>query len=228
MAPVSESLTNEKPYERCLALGPEALSDAELLAVILRTGRRGASAVELAREILKLHPEEPGLYSLRGLTTEELMRVSGIGRVKAIQIRCIGEFSRRIARSRAREKLQFTNPASIAAYYMEDLRYEDREKVLLLMLNTRSQLLAEKVLTSGTVNASSISPREIFMEALAHRAVSIILMHNHPSGDPTPSRDDKSVTDRVLKAGRLLEIQLLDHIVVGDGSYVSFCEQGYI
>lgn len=225
---VEDSVNSERPYERCRHSGPEALSDAELLAVILRTGRQGADAVALAKDVLSLHAGEPGLLSLRKLTLQDLMSVPGIGEVKAIQIICIGEFSRRIAQTKAREKLKFQDPRTIADYYMEGLRHKEKEHLILLMLDTKNQLIADKVMTVGTVNASLISAREIFLEAFHYHAVSIILIHNHPSGDPTPSPDDKHMTDKILKAGRLLEIRLLDHIVVGDGSYFSFCEKGYI
>lgn len=215
----------ERPYEKCLEQGCQALSDAELLAVIIRTGAVGDTSVELARRVLDLGGRQGNLVGLCGLSVQELTSVKGIGRVKAIQIQCIAELSRRMAKSRARDGLCFHDPASIADFYMEDLRHEEREQCRVMMLNTRSMLLAEKQLSVGTVNASLISAREIFLEALKCQAVYIILIHNHPSGDPHPSREDILLTKRVWEAGELIGISLLDHIIIGDRSYVSLREE---
>lgn len=215
----------ERPYEKCLEQGCQALSDAELLAVIIRTGAVGDTSVELARRVLDLGSRQGNLAGLCGLSVQELTSVKGIGRVKAIQIQCIAELSRRMAKSRARDGLCFHDPASIADFYMEDLRHEEREQCRVMMLNTRSMLLAEKQLSVGTVNASLISAREIFLEALKCQAVYIILIHNHPSGDPHPSREDILLTKRVWEAGELIGISLLDHIIIGDRSYVSLREE---
>ena len=219
---------DEQPYERCLQNGPAVLSDAELLAVILRTGTRNADAVDLSRTILKLNRLRPGLTGLSLLTLPELKAVPGIGNVKAIQILCIAELARRIARTDSRQRLRFDRPGTIADYFMEELRTKEQEHLYLLMLDTRCHLIAEKLLTIGTVNQSLVSPREIFIEALRHRAVSIILIHNHPSGDPAPSADDCLVTERVEKAGLMIGIGLADHIIIGDGRYVSFQEEGLL
>ena len=215
----------ERPYEKCLEQGCQALSDAELLAVIIRTGAVGDTSVELARRVLDLGGRQGNLAGLCGLSVQELTSVKGIGRVKAIQIQCIAELSRRMAKSRARDGLCFHDPASIADFYMEDLRHEEREQCRVMMLNTRSMLLAEKQLSVGTVNASLISAREIFLEALKCQAVYIILIHNHPSGDPHPSREDILLTKRVWEAGELIGISLLDHIIIGDRSYISLREE---
>ncbi len=215
----------ERPYEKCLEQGCQALSDAELLAVIIRTGAVGDTSVDLARRVLDLGGRQGNLAGLCGLSVQELTSVKGIGRVKAIQIQCIAELSRRMAKSRARDGLCFHDPASIADFYMEDLRHEEREQCRVMMLNTRSMLLAEKQLSVGTVNASLISAREIFLEALKCQAVYIILIHNHPSGDPHPSREDILLTKRVWEAGELIGISLLDHIIIGDRSYVSLREE---
>ncbi len=218
----------ERPYEKCLKYGCRALSDAELLAVIIRTGAVGSSSVELARKILSLAGEERKLTAIAGLSTAELMSVHGVGKVKAVQIQCVAELSRRIAKTRASEGLCFQSPASIADYYMEDLRHEEKEHCILMMLNTRNKLLCEEELTVGTVNASLISTREIFIEALKNQAVYIILVHNHPSGDPAPSREDILLTNRVKEAGTLIGIELLDHIIIGDRSYTSLREEKFM
>ncbi len=210
----------ERPYEKCWMYGAGALSDAELLAVILRSGSREESSLDLARRIL-YQTGEKGLSSLYHLSAEQLISVKGIGRVKAVQLKCLAELSRRIARERTSGSVYFRDPDTIAVRYMEDLRHEEQEKVLLLLLDNKQALIAEQYISQGTVNGAMITPREIFCSALSRRAVSIILLHNHPSGDPTPSEQDIALTKRVAESGTMLGIPLLDHIVIGDGQYVS-------
>lgn len=215
-----------RPYEKCLKEGPEHLSDAELLAVIIRTGSREKNSLELASGILSLkHPE--GILGLLHLSLPELMAVKGIGKVKGIQLLCIGELSKRIWRKKALEEpLIFQNPRSIADYYQEEMRHMEQEQFRVMMFNSKQALIRETMLSKGTVNASLATPREVFIEALRYQAVSIIVVHNHPSGDPTPSREDILLTKRIQAAGDLIGIKLLDHIIIGDNSYVSLKERG--
>ena len=217
-----------RPYEKCLRYGPEALTDAELLGVILRTGTRGMNAVEAAGEVLSLGGAYQGLTGLFHCSAEDLRAIPGIGAVKAVQIRCIAEMAQRIARTAAEKRLKFKEPDTIADYYMERLRHEEQEIVLCMMLDTKNKLLGDAEITRGTVNLSLISPREIFLRALSFRAVKIILVHNHQSGDPTPSDQDIWITGRIREAGELLGICLLDHIIIGDMSYVSMSEQNLL
>lgn len=217
-----------QPYEKCVAFGPGFLTDAELIACILRSGTKEYTSVALAELLLKHRKGNEGLEGLCTLSFEELKEIPGIGRVKALQIRCIFELAKRMSRSRAEKCLSFTEPASIADYYMEEYRHREQEHLLLLLLDNKSNLLGEKEMFTGTVNASLVSPREIYLEALKYHAVGIILLHNHPSGDPTPSDADRRITRKVWEAGSLLDIPLLDHIVIGDRKYVSFREEGYI
>lgn len=216
----------DKPYEKCLEKGPEYLTDAELLAVILRTGSNGITSVELARKVLESCKSENSLLGLYHLTIPGLMKIRGIGKVKAVQLKCIAELSRRMAKATAGEGRFFTDAAAIAEYYMEDFRHCHQEKVLLIMLNTKCRVLCEKIISFGTVNSSSITPREIFLEALDHHAVYIILLHNHPSGDPAPSQEDIRLTHCIRESGNMLGVQLLDHIILGDKCYISFYEEG--
>ncbi len=216
----------ERPYEKCLERGAESLSDAELLSVILRTGTHGESALEMSRKILSLNGEKSGLLGIYHLSAEELMRVRGLGKVKAVQLKCIVELSRRISRSRFSEGISFQDPVAVAQYYMEDMRHLEQENAILVMLNSKGKLIRDEVLSKGTVRASLISPREIFIEAVKHQAVSIILLHNHPSGNPDPSEEDIRMTERVRRAGAMLGIELLDHIIIGDCQAVSMREQG--
>lgn len=210
------------PYEKFMQYGPQVMSEAELLAIIIRTGTKEKNSLQIGEEILSLRGE--GILGLCNLTLGELQNVEGIGEVKAVKLKCIAELSRRIWICHTREKLDFSRPATVAAYYMESLRHATKEQVVLLSLNSKCELVKETVLSIGTVNASLVSPRELFLQALEDHAVMVILIHNHPSGDPTPSKDDYELTKRLRKAGELLQIPLLDHIIIGDQCYTSFLE----
>ncbi|MDC7287962.1 DNA repair protein RadC [Blautia schinkii] len=227
---IKELPESQRPYEKCIREGESVLSDSELLAVILRSGTRGSNSLSLANNILNIMEETsyPGLLGLLHISLPDLMKVHGIGKVKAVQLKCIGELSKRIASTAARPQLSFQHPSSIAKYYMEQLRHEEQELLFCMMLDSGNHLLGEQLLTRGTANATLVTPREVYMEALRHHAVSLILVHNHPSGDPAPSEDDMDVTERVFRAGELLGIHLLDHIIIGDHKYVSFREQGIL
>lgn len=219
----------ERPYEKCLAYGPEVLTDSELLAVILRSGTKGISSVALASQILEAKAGgEQGLLGIHHLSMGELMEFRGIGQVKAVQIKCIGELSKRIASVSAKKLLDFQNPDTIADYYMEQMRHEEQEIMICMMLNTKNQLLGETVISRGTVNASLVSPRDLILAAFRFRAVFIIIVHNHPSGDPKPSRDDLDITKRIQEACSLVDIPLLDHIIIGDQRYISFRQEGML
>ena len=219
----------ERPYEKCLAYGPEVLTDSELLAVILRSGTRGISSVALASQILEAGAGgEQGLLGIHRLSMGDLMEFRGIGQVKAVQIKCIGELSKRIASVSAKKLLDFQNPETIADYYMEQMRHEEQEIMICMMLNTKNQLLGETIISRGTVNASLVSPRDLILAAFRFRAVFIIIVHNHPSGDPKPSRDDLDITKRIQAACSLVDIPLLDHIIIGDQRYISFRQEGML
>ena len=220
---MKELLIEERPYEKCELSGAGSLTDAELLAVLLRTGTKGENALELSKRLL--YANGRGILGIHQFDMTQLKQIKGIGKVKAIQIACISELAKRLAKAEASETLSFTCPASIARYYMEEMRHEKQEHMKLLMLNSKSHLLGESDISKGTVNASLITPRELFIEALQKNAVSIILLHNHPSGDPTPSRSDILITERIYRAGVLIGIDLLDHIIIGDNCYVSFSEK---
>lgn len=228
-----DSMVEEKPYEKCMALGAKALTDAQLLAVILRTGTSGLNATGLAYNVFAASgnfDEKDGnqLLNLVNLSIPELMKIKGIGRVKAIQIQCICELSRRIAKQTAGKKLDFGSPQTIAEYYMEDMRHLEKEHLVLVLLDGKCCLIKDLVVTIGTVNASLVNTREIFAEALKYNAVSIVLLHNHPSGDSTPSRNDLAVTERIARAGEIMGINLIDHIIIGDNNYTSLKEKEFI
>ena len=221
---------SQRPYEKCIREGENTLSDSELLAVILRCGTRGMNSLTLANDILS-HMEQspyPGLLGLLHCSVSDLKKIHGIGTVKAVQLKCIGELSKRIASTAARISLDFNSPDSIAAYYMEDMRHLEQEEIRVMFLNTKQNLIRDLLVSKGTVNASVVTPREILIEGLRCLAVSMILVHNHPSGDPSPSESDILLTRRVQEAGNVIGISLLDHIIIGDKRFLSFRQQQII
>lgn len=215
-----------RPYEKCLQAGPKSLSDGELLAVIIRTGSREDTSLALAEKLLALGSPGDGLLGLLHHSLTDLTEIKGIGKVKAIQLLCIGELSRRIWKRKAQERSQtFKHPEDISAYYMEDMRHLEQEEIHAMFFNTKQVMIKELLLARGTVNASVMTPRELLIEALRCRAVSMVLIHNHPSGDTAPSRADILLTRRVKEAGDVIGIQLIDHIIIGDRCYLSFRQQ---
>mgnify|MGYP005778246639 CR=1 FL=1 len=213
----------ERPYEKCLKKGAASLSDAELIGVIIRTGARGEKSTDLALRILSAGPD--GLLNLIRMDTEDLMKIRGIGEVKAVQLKCVGELARRIASATRYRAMVGSDPETIAFYYMEQMRHETRETLMLAMFDRKNMLLDDMVLSVGTSNASMISPPEIFRAALLKHAEFVILLHNHPSGNPEPSKEDINVTFRIRDCGELLGIPLMDHIIIGDNCFFSFREQ---
>ena len=218
---IQELSTEDRPYEKFMRFGAQALTDAELLAVILRSGAKGMSSVDVARQILTGASYEDGINGLFHLSLKELESFTGIGRVKAIQLKCICEISKRISLSTAKRTLNFNDPASIARYYSEKLRHKEQEYVYCMMLDSKNSLIGDVCITKGTVNCSLITPRELFLKAFSYHAVRIVLVHNHPSGDPLPSDDDIAVTKRIYEAGQMIGIALLDHIIIGREGYTS-------
>ena len=213
------------PYEKFISYGSRALTDSELLAILLRTGTRGRNARELGEVVLtETARYGNGLLGLYHIPLQELQKIDGIGKVKAIQLKTIAELSTRMAQARARGKLSFHNPESVADYYMERFRHEHVEYIMLLLLDSGLHLIEENILSKGTVNASLVSPREVFIQALQAQAAGIMLLHNHPGGDPVPSENDIRITERIEQTGMLTDIPLYDHIILGDNKYFSFKE----
>ncbi len=215
----------ERPRERMERLGPEALSNRELLAVLLRTGTRSASALQVADELLVRFGS---VRDLAAASVEELVSVRGIGPAKAIHVLAALEFAKRLQEHTGDELDLINNPGDAAGIVMEDMRRLDREHFVILMLNTKHRVMAKKVVSIGHLNASLVHPRELFKDVIRRSSAAVILVHNHPSGDPTPSEDDLSITRRLVDAGNLLGISVLDHVIVGDHRYVSLREQGLL
>ena len=218
----------ERPYEKAVNHGVQSLSNSELLAVILRTGTRDNSSIDLANRVLNAHLLHKGLLGLNYMTREELLTIKGIGDIKATQILAVAELSSRMNQERLKKDLSFNNPDTIAEYYMDKCKCLTKERTYLMLFSSSHMLIKEILLSEGTINSALISPREIFIEALKYEAVHIILVHNHPSGLPEPSPADIAATLKICEAGRLMDICLSDHIIVGNGCYVSMLERGII
>ncbi|ANE47167.1 hypothetical protein SY83_13830 [Paenibacillus swuensis] len=215
----------ERPRERMQQFGASALSNAELLAILLRTGTIAESAVRLAQRLLQ---ETGGLRPLVEMRTEELMKFKGIGSAKAIQIQAGIELGRRMGRTQLPETVTVRSPEDAANYCMEDLRYLQKEHFVVLFLNTKNHIIGQETLSMGSLNASIVHPREVFRAAIQRSSASLICVHNHPSGDPTPSPEDIAMTRRLIEAGEIVGIDVLDHIIIGDLRYVSLKQQGLL
>lgn len=215
----------ERPRERMLHYGAGALSHAELLAILLRTGTVSESALRLAGRILS---ESGGLRSLVDMSKDQLTQIKGIGDAKALQIQAGIELGRRLAKSTFAERVTIRSPKDIADLVSEDLRYLQKEHFVCLFLNTKNHLLAQETLSMGSLNASIVHPREVFRAAIKRSSASIICVHNHPSGDPTPSPEDIQLTHRLMEAGTIIGIEVLDHVIIGDQRFISLKEQGFM
>ncbi|NMA84801.1 MAG: DNA repair protein RadC [Epulopiscium sp.] len=216
---------SEKPYEKLMKYGPAFLSDAELLAIIFRVGSRGERAVETAQRLLCLNDHNPGLIGLYDMSLKDLQRIKGIGQVKSIQIQAVMELSKRIAKCQAQKQFKISSPSAVAHIYMEEMRYLKQEHFKVVLLDTKNKIIGDRDVTIGSINSSIVHPREVFKEAIQRSAAHIIIVHNHPSGDPTPSREDIEVTKRIIEAGNLLGVPVLDHIIIGNGKYISLKEK---
>lgn len=218
--------TIQLPYEKCISNGPHSLTDVELMAVLLRCGTKYENVLTLADKILSLYKTNSKFLNLSRATFEELVSIKGIGKVKAVQIMCVFELAKRIAREPFKESIQVQSPNIIAGMFMQEMRLLDTEHVYLLLLNNKNSIIKKIVLSKGSVNASVLEPREVFVQALKYNAVNILLIHNHPSGDPTPSEADKNISIRINSAGQLIGISLVDHIIIGDNVFVSLRQEG--
>jgi DNA repair protein RadC len=215
----------ERPREKLMNHGAEALSNAELLAILLRVGSQNESAVQVATRVLT---QSGGLRNLPDLALEDLQKNKGIGPDKAVTIKAALELGSRLATMPRELAGSITNPRQAADLFMEELRYKKKEYFKILLLNTKNHIISKEEISVGSLNASIVHPREIFITPLRKSAASVILIHNHPSGDPSPSQEDLEVTRRLVDAGNILGIAVRDHIIIGDGCFFSFRERGLI
>lgn len=217
---------SERPREKLYSYGAESLSNAELLAIIIRTGHKEDTAIDLAQKILTL--DKKGLAYLTNVTLEQLTKIKGIGKCKAAQILAAIELGKRISRWRAEDKIKINSPLTVANLVMDEMRFLDREHFNVVLLDTKNQLLSIENISIGTLNASIVHPRDVFRVAIKKNSNAIILLHNHPSGDPEPSNEDIRITERLVEVGNLVGIKVLDHIIIGDNRYVSFKEKNLL
>ncbi|MDU0329741.1 RadC family protein [Paenibacillus barengoltzii] len=215
--------SEERPRERMIKYGAGALSHAELLAILLRTGTRQESAVHMAQRLLA---ELGGLRGLVDVSLEEMTSLKGIGPAKAVQLKAGIELGQRLAKSRLPDQAVIRSPHDAAELLMEQMRYLQKEHFVCLFLNTKNHVIAQETLSIGSLNASIVHPREVFRAAIKCSSASVVCAHNHPSGDPTPSPEDIRMTRRLCEAGEIIGIDVLDHIVIGDGKFVSLKERG--
>lgn len=212
----------ERPREKMIQNGPHTLSNAELLAILIRTGTRDFSALDLGNRILSL--SEDGIRHLCDCSVEDLAVVNGIGPSKACQILAGVELGRRMARARIMNPRILNHPREVAAYLIEDMKDLRQEWFRVLLLNNRKQVMGYETISVGTLNASLVHPRDVFEKAIRKNASTIVLVHNHPSGNPSPSDEDRHLTKRLTEAGALMGIEVIDHVIVGNGNYYSFKE----
>lgn len=215
----------DRPRERLLKLGSSHLSNQELLAILLGTGTKNESVMELANRLL-MHFE--GLNLLREATIEELTSIKGIGNAKGVIILSAIEIGKRMNEYKPDERYVVRSPEDGADYVMEEMRTLNQEHFVALFLNTKNQIIHRQTIFIGSLNASIVHPREVFREAVKRSAASIIVAHNHPSGDPTPSQEDINVTRRLAESGKMIGIELLDHLIIGDRKFISLKEKGYL
>mgnify|MGYP000936974326 CR=1 FL=1 len=217
---------SERPREKLLREGKERLSNTEILAIIIGSGTGGRSALDLASEVISL--DSTGIRFLAGCRPEELQRVKGIGRAKACEILAAAELGKRIATRPHEECTRIERSSDIAELFMEKMRYHKKEHFVTLLINVKGEIIEEAEISVGDLCSSTTHPREVFVDAVRRSAGSVSFVHNHPSGDPSPSESDILLTRRVQEAGNVIGISLLDHIIIGDKRFLSFRQQQII
>jgi len=216
----------DRPRERLMANGPQALSTTELLAILIGSGSKQRSALDIARELTVNHQKINELATAGSVV--QLTKIPGLGPAKATLILAALELGKRIVQADGLEQLRLSSPEEVARFLMPRLRYESNEHFLLVLLNSKNKVMLVKQISEGSLNSSIVHPREVFSLAVQFHAAAILVGHNHPSGDPSPSSNDRELTEALLKAGQVLGIPLLDHVIIGDGTYYSFKVQGFL
>ncbi len=219
--------TEERPREKLLTLGAKALSNTELLAVLLHSGTKKKSAMDIAQELLVKYKAE-GLASIVNLSPQTLTSIEGLGPAKIATLLAAIELGLRLALKPSEHKITIKSPKDVVSYVMPLLRYEPIEHFAILLLDTKNQIIAFPNISTGSLNASIVHPREVFRCAINYATSSMILVHNHPSGDPTPSIEDIKVTKKLVEGSKIMDIEILDHIIIGDNKFTSLKQEGVI
>lgn len=224
---IKELPLSERPYEKLEMYGAKTLSNSELLAIIIKSGTKEETSIGLAHKILNLKGDNQvdDLRFMQEISIDEFMQIKGIGKVKAIQLKAVCELAKRMSRPINNLKAKIRTSQDVADLFMEELRYEKREVAKVIILNIKNIILKIVDISIGGTNYAILEPREVLLEAIKMQAPKIVLIHNHPSGDPTPSKQDYQATDRIYEAANILGIELLDHIIIGDGKYESLLEK---
>ena len=217
---------DDRPREKLLLRGAQSLSDAELVAILLRTGKKGKSVIDIAREIIN---EEENLAALASRTVDSLQKIDGIGKDKAAALAAAFELSRRISsQSKWFSNKKIGSPQDIAEIFIPLLRDEIKEKFIVVCLNSANKIIKYETISVGNLNSSIVHPREIFKVAIDCSSASIILIHNHPSGNPDPSNEDIAITKKVVEAGKIIDIPVFDHLIIAGEAFTSFVEKRLI
>lgn len=215
---IKELPKSERPYEKLLMYGAKKLSNAELLAIIIKTGTKNETSVDIANRILLLSEK---ISDLANISVETLQKINGIGKVKAIQIKAVCELATRMDNSLNNLNIKVLKPKDVANIFMKEFKYEKQEKLKMLLLNSKNEVVKNIELKTGSINQISVAPTEILREVIKEGLEKFILIHNHPSGDPTPSEADLNFTKKVEECSKLFKLNFLDHIVIGRTNYIS-------
>lgn len=222
---ISKIPKDERPREKLLKHGSSTLTNSELLAIILGVGSKKDSAITLSQKIL--YSNNKGLLNIVEANAETLKKFNGINDAKASKILAIAELSKRISCEKV-DKTKITSPQNISALLIEEMRYLKKEVFKVVLLDTKNNVIAISDVSIGCLDSTVVHPREVFIEAIKNSSAAIILVHNHPSGEVEPSNEDKNITNRIVECGKIIGIRVLDHIIIGDGNFLSFKEHGYI
>lgn len=222
---IKEMHDSDKPRERLMNYGPDKLTNQELLGIIINTGNREESSITVANRIIK---DMKTIRELRGQTYQELISVKGIGEAKAVTILAVIELAVRMHTHSLEEDIYIKSPDDVSDLLMEKMRYYQQEHFVVLYLSTKNMVIHQETMFKGSLNTSIVHPREVYKEAVKRSAAAIICVHNHPSGDPSPSREDIEVTRRLHECGEMIGVDFLDHIIIGSGKYISLKEMNFI
>jgi len=223
---IMEIPKDERPREKLIKYGSKSLSNSELIGILLRVGSKKDTAITLGQKLLR--ENEKGLLNLVNATPESLNKYHGISNAKAATLLAAVELGKRISTTKAEDTFKITSPQDVSALVMEDMRYYKKEYFKIILLDTKNKVIDIITISIGSLNSSIVHPREVFLEAVKKSSASIVLLHNHPSGEVQPSREDINITQRLIKAGEIMGIKVLDHIIIGDGKYLSFKEENII
>jgi len=227
MLKIKDMPSLERPYEKLEKYGEKSLSDAELLAIIIKNGVHGETSVQVAQRLIKENADEKGLYFLKRMHIDELTSIRGIGKVKAIQLKAVFELASRINKV-SKERVRILTPVDVCRLLMDELKYELIEQVVILTTDTQGYLIKKEVVAIGKNNTVYLDPKIVFKTAINYSAPNVIIVHNHPSGEPTPSQEDISYTKNLELIGKELEISLVDHIIMGNDKYISLRNDGLL